>query len=1016
MVAAFRRGLMGLSLLALTAGLAAPAQAAQVAPASPPAAVVRTPKGPLKAALLALGHQTGVQITFTSRAVDGRQAPALDGRFSVEEALARLLAGSDLEAYRAGPTVLVIRPRASLVPASATTPAAPDLLASPAQDPLQLAPPAQAATDAVDDATLLSEVVVGSHIRGVKDGASPVVVISRDDLDQAGRATVAEALAALPQNFGGTATETTLRTGADPLGTNASEASGVNLRGLGADATLVLVNGRRLAGTGLRGDFSDVSSIPMSAVDRVEVLLDGASALYGSDAVGGVVNIVLRDRFDGAETRVMTGGATQGGATQVQFGQTVGKTWDSGHIVVSYEHALRDRLAGRDRDFAGNADLRSLGGTDHRRYYASPGNILRGNLPAYAIPAGQTGVGLTASSFLAGQVNLENQFGSYDLMSRQRRDGLYVAFGQDLTPAVEISGEVRANRRRFNGRGSAASASIVVTPANPYYTSPTGAASETIAYSFQRELGGARDIGTADTLGFSLGGLARLPKGWRLDAYGAYGVELLDLTTTNLLHSDHLNEATGRAADNPATAFSTARDGYFNPFIGQGANPKPILDFVGDGWSRRKTRGETRSINLKLDGALLNLPAGSVGLAVGGQVRREGLKSGGATFVSGDVATPNAYKDLSRTVKALFAEARVPVFGPANRRAGLERLELSAAVRHEDYGGKVRSTDPKLGVIWSPVTGATVKASYGTSFRAPALTELNDPQIFAPTILPNGSSQVIAMLLYGGNRDLKPETATSKALTLDLAPPAWPRFKAQATLFDTRFENRIGQPGRENLLTVLSAAEFAPFREFVSPATNAADFARLQALIDAPQSFAKGVFPTASYGAIVDARWVNTGQLRVRGLDLSAQYAASLGADPLALSASLSWLMDYERKVTPGGAAVDLAGMAGSPSDLRLRASAAWTHGWATTVLSVNQVGDLQDNAGRRIHAWTTADLNLRLTPPGPAWRGLTITLNLRNLFDRDPPFYDSPLGIGYDPTNADPIGRFASVQLSKRW
>ncbi len=144
-----------------------------------------------------------------------------------------------------------------------------------------------------------------------------MVILGREALDQDGRATVADALAALPQNFGGTASETTLRTGADPLGTNASEASGVNLRGLGADATLVLVNGRRLAGTGLRGDFADVSSIPMSAVDRVEVLLDGASALYGSDAVGGVVNIVLKTRFDGAETRLLTGGATQGGGQPV---------------------------------------------------------------------------------------------------------------------------------------------------------------------------------------------------------------------------------------------------------------------------------------------------------------------------------------------------------------------------------------------------------------------------------------------------------------------------------------------------------------------------------------------------------------------------------------------------------------------------------------------------------------------------------------------------------------------------
>ncbi len=581
----------------------------------------------------------------------------------------------------------------------------------------------------------------------------------------------------------------------------------------------------------------------MSAVDRVEVLLDGASALHGSDAVGGVVNIVLKTRFDGAETRLLTGGATQGGASQFQFGQTIGKTWDSGHVVASYEHALRDRLAGRDRDFAGNADLRPLGGTDHRRYYSSPGNILRSGLPAYAIPAGQDGAGLTASSFLPGQVNLENQFGSYDLMSRQRRDSLYLAFGQDLTPALEVSGEARATQRRFNGRGSAPSASIVVSPTNPYYASPTGAASETIAYSFQRELGGTRDVGTADTLGFSLGGLARLPHGWRLDAYGAYGVELLDLMSTGLLQSDHLNEAVGRTADNPVTAFNVARDGYFNPFIGQGANPGPILDFVSDGWSRRKTRGETRSINFKLDGTLGALPAGAIGVAIGGQVRREGLRSGGETFVSGLTATPNAYKDLSRTVKAVFAEVRAPLLGPANRRAGFERLELSAAVRREDYGGSVHSTDPKIGVIWSPVDGATPQGQLRHLVPGPGpdRTERSAhlrPDHPAQRPSPGGLDAALWRQPRPQARDRDVKGPDHRAGAAGLAQV---QGLGDAVRHPVRKPHRPARP-REPADGAVGR-EFAPFRAFVSPATNPADFAHLQALIDAPESFAKGCSP-----------------------------------------------------------------------------------------------------------------------------------------------------------------------------
>jgi iron complex outermembrane receptor protein len=613
-------------------------------------------------------------------------------------------------------------------------------------------------------------------------------------------------------------------------------------------------------------------------------------------------------------------------------------------------------------------------------------------------------------------INLENQQAGYDLLPRQRRDVLYLAFGQELSSAITLSGDARVGRRKFHSVGPPANTTIYVDANNPYYATPDGSAMETIAYSFQNELTGSITDGTAKSVGLSLGGEVRLPKDWRLEAYGAFGQERYEILTNNLLHYGRLDEAVGVVPDDAGTAYNPAVDGYFNPFIGQGRNAQKVLDFVSAGEIWRKSRSWTRSVNVKLDGTLFTLPGGAVGLAVGGQVRKEALHSRATSFQYTLVPSTVSPRDAERTVKAAFAELRVPLFSTANARRGLQRLELSAAVRHEDYGGAVHSTDPKIGLIWSPVLGATLKASYGTSFRAPALPELTDTQIIAPTILPNGSAQVISMLLYGGNADLKPETATSKALTLELAPPSWPRFQASATLFDTAFDNRIGRPASENIFTVLSGPEFAPFRTFVSPASNPVDLARIQTLIDAPNSYAKGVFPATSYGAIVDTRYSNTGQLRVRGLDANLNYQASLGADPLALSLSGSWLLDYQRKVTPTASAVELAGTAGNPADLRLRASASWTHGAFTTTPSLNRVGDLDGDGGRRIHAWTTIDLNIRFAPRATAWRGLTASFNVQNLLDADPPFYDSALGLGYDPANADLVGRVVSLQLTKTW
>ncbi|OZA81652.1 MAG: TonB-dependent receptor, partial [Caulobacter sp. 39-67-4] len=348
-----------------------------------------------------MATQTKVRILFGSDLVAGRSAPSLSGRFTAAEALARLLAGSDIEVRQTQPGVLILRPRR--VPAAYVPPSGDMILAGAGavgQTAIQSDPAAPAPNGASDETVILSEVVVGSHIRGGRNGASPVLVVGREDMDRAGYATVADALTALPQVFTGSASDDAGAANTDPTTTNGTRATGVNLRGLGADATLVLINGRRMAGAGLMADFADVSAIPMAAVERVEILLDGASAVYGSDAVGGVVNIVMRERYDGAETRMRVGGSTHGDLGQRQIGQTFGRAWASGSLLLSGEYQRRDRLRATARDYTGEADLRPYGGTDHRFNFSQPGNIMGIDpiskllVPVYAIPAGQSGVGL----------------------------------------------------------------------------------------------------------------------------------------------------------------------------------------------------------------------------------------------------------------------------------------------------------------------------------------------------------------------------------------------------------------------------------------------------------------------------------------------------------------------------------------------------------------------------------------------------------------------------------------------
>ncbi len=489
-----RFGLCSTALGALALVAATPVLAQSQAPS----VQFRVPAGPLNAALPLFAAQSGEQILYSTDLVAGRQSPGVSGAFTTDQALAALLRGTGLRARRASPNTLVVF------------------------DP-------DARAEITDEATELAEVVVtGSLIRGAGDGPSPVVTVTRDDIDRQGHGTVAQALAALPQNFGGTGNDAAMSNGGDRTGANSFYASGVNLRGLGSDATLVLVNGRRMAGTGNKGDFADVSTIPTSAVARIDVLLDGASALYGADAVGGVVNIILRDDYDGAETRVRYGANTDGASDEFQIAQTFGRRWSSGSILGVYEYNDRSRLAASERDRASDADLRRFGGSDRRRIFSNPGNIVvfnaaaGGYVPTYAIPPGQNGVGLRPGDFLAGQANLYNHREGLNVMPRQTRHSAYLVLNQDLGDRVSLNADVRYGLRDYEAVSQGFPTTFTVTSANPYFVSPTGASSHIIAYNFGPDLGNPKINGRAESLGVSLGAKVDLVGGWRLDTYAAY--------------------------------------------------------------------------------------------------------------------------------------------------------------------------------------------------------------------------------------------------------------------------------------------------------------------------------------------------------------------------------------------------------------------------------------------------------------------------------------------------------------
>lgn len=286
--------------------------------------------GALSDALRTFGQTTRQQLVFTEALTGGKRAPALQGRLSGDAALAQLLAGSGLVAERTASGGLVVR-RAE-----------------------GAGPQVSAAGPAAAEPTDVSELTVtGSNIRGLKNPTSPVSLFDAAAIADTGATTVQDFLRSLPQNFNGGgagASQDGTLGGGQNRNANNEAASGVNLRGLGNKATLVLLDGHRMAPSAF-GAFVDISAIPLAALQRIDVLTDGASSVYGADAVGGVVNLILRKDFDGAESAVRVGAVTDGGYRQQTVSQLVGKTWSGGGVLANLQYEHQKRLSATERSF-----------------------------------------------------------------------------------------------------------------------------------------------------------------------------------------------------------------------------------------------------------------------------------------------------------------------------------------------------------------------------------------------------------------------------------------------------------------------------------------------------------------------------------------------------------------------------------------------------------------------------------------------------------------------------------------
>jgi iron complex outermembrane receptor protein len=869
--------------------------------------------GPLDKALRDFAVQAKRNISYEPSIVARLQSPAIKGEFTVGDALTILLKGTKLRALDVNKKTIRIVEKANSAAHDATEtrdrhyqrstdigaasqmgPHSASSGASPESEPDHYSSNGAKTRNKSD----LDEITVtGTHIRGTKDSPSPVLVFTRNDIDAAGVNTIQQFLQSLPQNFGGASENTIGSIAVNSQTNNTVNGSAPNLRGLGADATLVLINGHRVAPGNSDGSFVDISMIPLTAVDRIEIVTDGASAIYGSDAVGGVVNIILRTNFDGAESRAQYGSVSSGTMHNAQVGQTVGDEWSGGSAVLSYQYFDQTPLSAGSRDYLHSVPL------------------------------------------------------PFNLLPEQVQQAVFANVDQEISAGFNVHGDAIYSHRSTN---------FVFTSGDPID-----------GYSTSME------PAKIDSYSLSLGSTVKLPRQSELAVTATYS------------ESDTAQQLLLAPSQSP-------------------------LQFA------RKTKSAIISVDANLDGALATIPAGSIRYAIGVQYRKESF---GNTFL---FPTTNNTFYPSRNVDAGYIELHVPVIGQTDSSHGDPALELTLADRGERYSDFGSTNNPQIGLMWKAFSSVTIRGTYGTSFKAPLLSELNPvpSQLAAfPNTLFNpvpGETIPNTLLVYGGNPNLRPEKARAWTFGLDFKPAEVDGLTTKLTYYDIEFTHEI----------IVAGASVCSCDAFVDEAILGPGIVQrnpprslVQQLISEPTYLNPFNVDPATIGAIFDSRSMNLSGVKTRGLDFGIAYKRTILGTGIDTGIDGGYILTYDNQFTSVAPVTSVLNTTYNPINLKLRARALATRGPLGGGVYLNFTNAYSDSnviPYGHVSSWTTADavVSYEFGSSDAPLNGVTAALSVINLTDRAPPYVFNPFGysITYDGANANALGRYISLRLQKRW
>ncbi len=844
--------------------------------------------------------------------------------------------------------------------------------------------------------------ITGSSIKRIDGETSlPVTIIRAEELARTGVTTAEQVIARIA------ASQSTLGV-SQGIGSTTGGQAEASLRGLGGNKTLVLLNGRRIANHAYDSGSTDLNAIPMAAVDRIEVLRDGASSVYGTDAIGGVINFILKREYTGADisVEVQTPTETGGGTTRGSVSGGYGSLSKQGFSVFGSLDVRKQKVVeGKDREFSKSGVIPARG------QFRTSGSAFPGDLDGFE-PSLPNCAPPSSVPNAAGDACRFDFVRDIDIVPKNEQTTFLgrASFALGVNHAVTLE-YLRAQNDTEN-KVAATPVSMLIPGTSPFY--PSG-----------RPI---RNIDTdGDGVGDFLGGVVNwrtVPAGKRTNQSEAVGERtLLDLSGVfgGMDYKVGLWNSKSKVADtftNGYINYDRIQDaiiaGTINPF---GAQTPAGLSALQNGKVIGKVlqaTGDVTTIDGRLGMELFKLGGGMLSASFGAEVRKEKF-----FYDLQDIARQAASSGLElaqdtkgdRDVTAVFAELVAPV---------TKDLELSFAARYDRYSDSGNTFNPKLSLRWQPMREVLVRASATTGFRAPTLYDLYQPQqvtfssdayndpVLCPggTVVPPAGAGVVCdqqvLVRFGGPAgygrpvgSIAPEK--SKSFTVGIVLQPVNSVTIGFDLWSIEVRDSINSLPEQSV--------------FEDPAKYASRIVRCSAVPAADRGTYDTClnFPTYDPIAFIDLPTENLGETRTSGIDISLNVQAPKTAvGQFTLGMDITYLTKYKYQRERGGAFVNYVGRDADSAPIfrwQHTATVGWQMGdWNATLSNRYKSAYLDQAAPNVVDAYSLWDMSVGWT----GVKGLTLQVGVRNLLDEDPPYSNQATTFqsNFDPRFTEPLGR----------